>query len=736
MPSPSSSSALGIALALVLTGPACAAPPLESTSEADEQEEARPESDRRRVSPRTPVPPIHAPQSPVFVTANPLGARDMISPVTTLSGDALTVRGAQSLGETLNGLPGVSTTSYGPMVGRPIIRGMDGDRIRILQNGVAALDASSLSFDHAVPQDPLSIERIEIVRGPAALLYGGNAIGGVVNTIDNRIPRSAIDGVTGVTDINVTSGNRARAAAAQIEAGNGRLNFHADVFTRKSGELRIPGFARSSELRRTDPASLAHPYGTLPNSDGQWSGGSFGGSVTWADGYAGLAYNGYTSQYGSVAEQRVRLRMRQNRLAWASEFRNLNGLFSRVKLDIAATDYLHREVDNGREHGVFQNRGFDGRLEARHRRIGPFDGAIGVQFGQYTFSTTGDHAMVPTTRTTQIALFALEEWQATDRLKMSVGGRLERATLAPTAANATTDKRFSGAKGRAFTNTSMSLGGLYQLAPAWSIATSLAYSERAPTFYEVYADGPHDATGQYLRGNANAKKEKSISADLALRFAHGTDRGSIGVFYNRFSNYLAEYNTGSRVGEAPGHSHDHDHAHGGHGQRHDHDHADGCDHAHHSLAEAEYRGVRAEFYGLEASASKRIFARGPHHVDVDLSADYTRARNADTGEPLPRISPLRLTLGAAYGHGAFGARATVVHARGQSRVPQNDTISAGYTTVGVALTYRFRVGSTQWLAYLRGDNLTNQTVRYASSVVRNVAPQMGRSATLGLRTTF
>jgi len=149
-----------------------------------------------------------------------------------------------------------------------------------------------------------------------------------------------------------------------------------------------------------------------------------------------------------------------------------------------------------------------------------------------------------------------------------------------------------------------------------------------------------------------------------------------------------------------------------------------------------YRGVRAEFYGVEASAGKRVFARGAHHVDVDVSADYTRARNADTGDPLPRISPLRLTLSAAYGHGPFTARATVIHARGQSRVPQNDTISAGYTTVGVALTYRFRVGSTQWLAYLRGDNLGNQTVRYASSVVRNVAPQMGRSATLGLRTTF
>jgi len=158
---------------------------------------------------------------PVFVTANPLRDNELFAPATALYGDALALRGADSLGATLNGLPGVSTTTYGPMVGRPIIRGMDGDRIRLLQNGVASFDASSLSYDHAVPQDPLSIERVEIVRGPAALLYGGNAIGGVVNTIDNRIPREPIKGVTGTVDANYGGANDARAGAAQVEGGNG-----------------------------------------------------------------------------------------------------------------------------------------------------------------------------------------------------------------------------------------------------------------------------------------------------------------------------------------------------------------------------------------------------------------------------------------------------------------------------------------------------------------------------------
>ncbi|WP_347559101.1 TonB-dependent receptor [Robbsia sp. KACC 23696] len=653
-------------------------------------------------------------QSAIFVTANPLGDSELISPATAISGDALTLRssGSNALGETLNGLPGVSTTTYGPMVGRPIIRGMDGDRIRLLQNGVAAYDASSLSYDHAVPQDPLSVERIEIIRGPAALLYGGNAIGGVVNTIDNRIPREPIHGVTGTTDVNYTSGTDGRAGAAQIEGGNGRFNFHADVFARETSDEHIPGYAHSAAQRAQDGADATEPYGRLPNSDGRWSGGAVGSSYTWADGYAGLSYNGFQSNYGSVAEDSVRLRMHQDHVAFASEVRNLPGPIERVKFDFGYTDYEHREIDDGVTGTTFRNHGYEGRIEARHKKIGPFDGAIGVQFSQNTFSALGDEALVPTTRTTNVALFGLEEWQATQRLKVSLGGRLERVMLSPTAAG---NDRFANAQDRNFTTGSVSLGGLYRLNTAWSVAADVAYTERAPTFYELYANGPHDATGQYLIGNADAQKEKSVSTDLALRFASGPDKGSLGVFYSRFSNYLTEYNTGNQVDDdgavVPSGTAD-------------------------ALNQAVYRGVRAEFYGVEASTTKRVFTHGPHHVDIDLGADYTHARNADTGEPLPRIAPLRLTFSPSYGYGPFGARATLVHAWRQARVPADDTSTGSYTTLGLSLTYRFRIGSTQWLGYLRGDNLTNQDIRYASSVVRDIAPQMGRSVTVGLRTTF
>lgn len=650
--------------------------------------------------------------APVFVTANPLGSTDLISPATALYGDALTLRGADSLGETLNGLPGVSTTTYGPLVGRPIIRGMDGDRIRLLQNGVAAWDASSLSYDHAVPQDPLTIERVEIVRGPAALLYGGNAIGGVVNTIDNRIPREPVQGVTGAVDASYGGANSARAGAAQVEGGNGQFAFHVDAFDRETSALRIPGYAHSARQRALDGPDADEAYGSIPNSDGRWHGGAVGGSWTWADGYAGLSYNGYEANYGSVAEEDVRLRMHQDHIAFASEVRNVPGPFTQLKFDFGYTDYEHKEIDNGETGTVFRNHGYEARIEARHRRIGPLEGALGVQVSQNTFSALGDEALVPTTQTTNLALFGLEDWNVTDALKLSAGARYEYVKQDPTAAG---NDRFSNATARNFNAASASLGALYKLNPIWSLAGSVAYTERAPALYELYANGPHDATGQFLIGNPNAQKEKAISTDLSLRFASGPNKGSVGIFYSRFRNYLTEYNTGRLVddnGDVV---------------------AAGTDDA---LNEAVYRGVRAEFAGVEWQGKWRVFDKGAHRVDVELSGDYTRARNIDNGEPLPRIAPLRAMFALAYGYGPFGARAEVEHAWAQHRVPDNDFPSASYTKLDLILTSKFRAGPTNWLAWLKLANLTNADIRYASSVVRDIAPEGARSVMVGLRTTF
>lgn len=667
---------------------------------------ALPQATRAQATPDT------ATLSPVIITANPLGSEALASPSTVVQGSDLDLRRGSNLGETLNGLPGVSTTTYGPMVGRPIIRGLDGDRIRLLNNGVGSLDASSLSFDHAVPQDPLSTNRVEILRGPAALLYGGNAVGGVVNTIDNRIPTAPINGIHGDVAGSYGGANNDRNGAVQLEGGDGTFAIHADAFSRKTSDLRIPGYARSPQQRAIDAPDQDQPRHTLPNSDGQARGGALGMSWTGDQGYAGLSYSGYDANYGSVAETDVRIKMHQERFGFASELRDLDGWFTNVKLKFAYTDYQHKEIEDGETGTLFKNRGYEARVEARHADIGPLRGVVGLQLSQTRFSALGEEALVPATDTDAAALFALEEWQFNDRLTLSAGARADRTRLSPAGSG---NERFDGSSRRTFTAGSVSLGGIYKLGSAWSVAANTAYTERAPTFYELYANGPHAATGQYLVGDQGLSKERAWSGDLSLRYKQDADTASIGVFYSRFSNYLAEMNTGRfRDDDGDLVAADDDEA----------------------LPEARYQGVSARLYGVEAQSRTRVLDQDGHKLDLGLSGDYTVARNSDSGRSLPRIPPLRLRVALDYGYGPYSAGLSVSKAFAQHRRPDHDSATPGYYSLDASAGYRFKTASVQWQAYLRGINLTNQDIRYATSVLRDIAPEGGRAVMVGLRGSF
>jgi iron complex outermembrane receptor protein len=394
----------------------------------------------------------------------------------------------------------VSSSYFGPGASRPIIRGLDGDRIRMLRNGVGALDASSLSYDHAVPLDPVNVDRIEIVRGPAALLYGGNAIGGVVNTFDNRITE-AIEGIHGAGELRYGGADTTRSSAGKLEAGNGTFALHLDANAREFNDLKIPGHARSRHAPPTEDAPGKN--GRLATATGartaaRWAVPTPGTTVTRA------VLQQLRRQLRLPAEQDVRIRMKQDHYAFASEIRNLQGPFSSVKVDAGYTDYEHREIEGGEVGTTFKNKGYEARVEARHQPIGPFDGVIGAQVTRNEFSALGEEAFVPQTDTTG-ALFILEEMQATERLKLSLGGRLEHTRVDPDAKG---NERFAGAdNSNDFTAGSLSSGAVYTLTPIWSLAATLGYTERAPTFYELYANGAHVATGTYELGDANLKKK-------------------------------------------------------------------------------------------------------------------------------------------------------------------------------------------------------------------------------------
>ncbi|MET0311545.1 MAG: TonB-dependent receptor plug domain-containing protein, partial [Burkholderiaceae bacterium] len=432
----------------------------------------------------------------VTVTGNPLGASDLASPAASLSGTGLLLRGKTTLGETLDGTPGVSSTYFGPNASRPVIRGLDGDRIRILGNGGATVDASGLSYDHAVPADPISIERIEVLRGPGALMYGGSAVGGVVNVIDNRIPKEPVGGFGGKVDAGFGSANREKGAGVLLEGGNDRFALHVDAFDRRTEDVKVP---TSLACTRDGVTNFA---GRICNSASQVRGGALGVSAFFDKGYLGASVSTYRNDYGTVAEDEVTIGMKSTRHAIEGEVRGLGGFIESIKGQFSHTDYAHTEFEAGVPGTLFKNRGNDFRLEARHAKWGALDGVIGLQAETTRFSADGDEAFAPYSRTSQRAVFVYEEL-AQAWGKFTFGGRLESVKVEsfgnPLVA------RFAPAS-RSFSPGSFALGYLHNLASGWQLTSNLAYTQRAPKDYELFADGPHLATAAYEVGDAAMDK--------------------------------------------------------------------------------------------------------------------------------------------------------------------------------------------------------------------------------------
>lgn len=634
----------------------------------------------------------------VPVTGNPLGVSsdEMVVPVSILSGRELSLKRANTLGETLNGIPGVSATGFGPNSSRPVIRGLDAERVRIMQNGLGILDAASLSFDHAVSLDPLVIEQIDVIRGPAALLYGGSAVGGVVNAIDHRIPTEKLEGIAGRAEASVGGADSQNNLAGVIDIGNGKIAVHADAYTRKTSDLDIPGFAVSSRKSRAD-GTVRDNRGRLVNSNATSEGGALGASLTFDSGYAGLSYSGFRNNYGTVAEPDVRADMKSDRWDFASEIRELGGAIERVKFKLAHTDYQHQEVKSGEVDTTFKNRGLEGSLEMGHASIGSMKGVIGLQFQNSNFEALGDEAFVPSVNTQNKALYVYEELPI-DQLKLSFGGRIEHVNV-----DSKSDDRFGPGQNNSFNPMSYAFGSLYTFNPNWSLATNLSHNERAPSYFELYANGPHLATGQYEVGNSSFDKERSNGIDAQLRWRDGKNSFNVGAYYTRFSNFIGLFNTGNDVEFEAGEF----------------------------LPEARFGAVAATFKGLEADGRFNI----ADNLDLTVRGDYVRATNRDNGDPLPRIAPLRLGAGLHYQKNSFGARMDVLHAFKQDRTADSELETDSYTNLSAIVTYKLptKVGLE---VYAKANNLLNQEIREHTSFLKDLAPQGERAVILGLRADF
>jgi len=678
----------------------------------------------------------------LVVTASPYGRNqaDLAQPTSVLAGRELNLRQAPTLGELLAGQPGVSSTYFGPGASRPVIRGLSGDRLRVLENGLGAIDASATSPDHAVSLDPLLVERVEVVRGPSALLYGGNAVGGVVNVITHRIHSTLPDRPFHArAEVRGGSVDDSMASGLVLDGAIGAVAWHVDAYRRDTGDVNIPGFAESARRRAAEAAEAeehgeeppAEIAGHIPNTALRNDGGAIGLSFVGEHGFIGVAVSRHDSRYGvpagahahhlaehgdedpdhdrAHAEEGVQIDLRQRRVDLEGAFTSALGPFSGARFKLGTARYRHAELEGDTVGTEFRNRGFDGRVELMHGAEGGLAGAIGWQGSRSDFAAAGDEAFLPPTRTDAHALFLFEE-VTTGPGTWQLGARVERQEI---------ERRDGTGLGRDDDQINLSLGYLHRFGDHWTLGAALARTERAPNAQELYADGPHAATNAYELGDPNLGAERSLALDVTLRRRTGLVTGSLTLFTNRFDGYIFELPTGERAEED-------DHGWEIHADE-DEDHGI-----------AVYRFVQrdAAFAGAEAEAIVHLHEGGDGQFDLIFGADLVRGRDRTAAADLPRITPVRGKVGAAWRHGALALGAEVQFVARQKRVAPNETPSAAYDLISAYANYRLRHGAVTWDLFIRGSNLGDREARLHTSWLKDLAPLPGRDVTVGVRVTF
>ncbi len=650
--------------------------------------------------------------------ADAKSAFDLAQGASLLEADTLHRSVQSTLGETLSSVPGVNATYYGPGASRPIIRGLGGDRVRMLDNGVGSLDASNVSPDHNVSIEPLLVDRIEVLRGPATLLYGSSAVGGVVNVIDNRIPSAApAQPFGGRAEMRYDSASNEQTGIFALTAGGPSFAFQANGLRTETDDVSIPGYA--------DPANPANK-GTLANSAISTKSGSLGGTYFWGKGNAGLAVSEYDTTYGVPVDEPIQIDMKQRRLDFRSEITEPFAAFKSAKIRFGLADYTHAEVDEttGLPNTTFKNKAYEGRVELAQQDVGNLTGSVGFQASRSDFSAVGEEVVTPATVTDSQALFVLESYKLNPALTLQFGGRYEHQGIrvgevdpalpaypgyAATTGEKRTDRGFS-----------VSTGLVWYPAKDYSVGLSVAYSQRLPVAQELFSNGPHGGTNAYEIGSSGLDREDSLGVDFTVRKRAGFVTGTVGAFVNRFSNFVFEQ-------KDPALYFDED---------------SGTFLPYPVLPGDEYLPIYqfvardAVFWGGEADLTFHLWETDSDHLHLDLTSDYVHAQQTTDDQPLPRIPPLRAGAGLRYERGRWTLGANVRHAFRQDRVAAEETETAGYTLVGADLSYRLPVGKSEWELFARGANLTDEDARVSTSFLKDVAPLPGRSITTGVRVTF
>ena len=673
---------------------------------------------------------------------------DKAQSVTILTEDNLKLQTAPTLGDTLSTQPGVGGSDFTAGASRPVIRGQADNRVRVLNNGTEVFDVSNLSPDHAPSVSTLLSQSIEVVRGPATILYGSGAIGGVVNVTDNLIPvEQPAERLSGEVDGRFGSVDLERSGAMALTLSPFQhFVIHAEGSILRTDDRSIPGFALDQRIRaeltpeqRHDNGFGGNPFGTVPNTFVKTKDFGIGASYVWDKGYIGASYSRFLSEYGvpddpevdepGVPPERVHLNVRKDQYNVRSSIIEPLPWFSVANLKFVYTDYKHDEIDNNTVGATFKTNGVDSRIELVHQPIGPFEGSIGSQVFYKALSVLGGEAFLQPTENLAAAGFIFEEVKLAP-VRLQFGARVEHDAVSIDSSDPElTSLTSPSQKNQDFLPVSGAAGAIYDFAKDWQLALNLTYSQRAPTPEELFARGPHDATFQFIIGDPNLDVEINRSVDLSLRRTAGRVTGFINGFYTSYDGFIDFNPTGQFE--------------------------DGLQVFVYTPKNATFFGGegRVDFHLLpleltrssetsDAKSVKNVIMGGqettqknPNDLYLRLQADYVHAEDS-SGEPLPRITPFRYGISLNYESEHWLASIEGWRVDAQNRVAEFETTTSGYTFFNVSAGYKFQWGRTYNYVFARATNLLDAEGRDHLSFLKEVLPLPGRGVVVGLRTTF
>jgi len=628
------------------------------------------------------MPEIHY-SDVVSVTPQGRSQFDSFQATDVLAGQDLAKVLQTTLGATIESQPGIALRSFGPGPARPVIRGLDGDRVLIVEDGLRTGDLSSQSGDHGVNVNPASAQSIEVVRGPATLLYGANAIGGLVNVITNDIPTAPVTRPTGSFTLDAGSAAPGGGGAGDVTVGNGAFALHVSGSGRRTTDFETPEGAVDNSFSRSGAAEIGASY-TSPR-------GYFGGSYAYDRTHYGIPF---------VEKGETSLDPRRQNITLRGESREMGGLFDGLRGSFAVRRYKHDELDGDVVATSFVNNTTELELLGHHRPAGKLTGSVGGSFLTRDFSAAGEEALSPRVTQRVGAAYVYEEVDVSPHVQMQFGGRVDHTALEP---------QDSDEPARSFTNLSGSVGLLLQPSDRVSAAFSLARASRSPALEELYFHGPHAGNAAIENGDPNLVSEHSIGFDASIRLRGEAASGEVTFFMSRFDNFIFREYTGA-VDDEEG------------------------------LADTIFTQGDGRMVGVESHIDVRV---GPLVV-VEGGLDYVRGELTALAAPMPRMPPLRGRMGLHVQRNAFQAGIDGTFTASQTRVQTveidgervGETPTDGYNLLKLFASYSFTTDQVVHTITVRLDNATDALYHNHLNYLKDFAPEMGRNVGVVYSVTF